>query len=210
MKVVALKDIDLRPDMASIDGDRAVIEQTAAYVKGLWSQMKTAEVYIAAGREFKNAHGHLSKNSKHDRNRIGWQKAFSKTENKFDCDRRLAEHYITIYDTFFHVGNVFPTWKLPQSLRALLALATLKLTSDQFKVAIDGGTITPHSSEADIRHLGRQLGIGTKKKAKRTKTQPLPMMPSDTAPKRERIAAAFDLLARLKLTVDDLEKEFVR
>jgi len=105
-QIAILKDVDLRPDMASIDGDRAVIEQTATYVKGLWSQMKTAEVYIAAGREFKNAHDHLSKNSRHDRNRIGWVKAFGKAENKFDCGRTTAEKYIAIFEGFFHVANM--------------------------------------------------------------------------------------------------------
>jgi len=214
MKGVALKTIDIHPDLNSIEADRMLIEQTASYVANLWPQMNTAEMYVVAGREFKNLHSHLVKNSPHDKTRIGWRRAFIKPENKFGCDRRIAESYIQIHDAFAHVGNTLPTWRLPQSWRPLHLLARLKLdekkpfTIDQIKNAVDKGDLTPHSTEADVRRAAEIAGISIPKK--KPKTRPIGAMPAKTASKRQRIEAALEILERLGLTVADLEKEVRR
>ena len=211
MNVVKLKKIDLRPDLASIDADRMLIEETASYIKNLWQQVNAAEMYIGAGREFKNLHGHLSKNSKHDKVRIGWVKAFSEQENKFGCTRQTAESYIAIHDAFFHVANAFATWRLPQSLRALHALVRLKLSADQLQACAADGSLKPDSTEADVRRLARKLKVDASRAARRRAArQPIPSMPSKAAPKKQRIEAAFDLLKKLGLTLADLEKEAPR
>jgi hypothetical protein len=54
------------------------------------------------------------------------------------CTRQTAESYIEIHDAFFHIGNVLPTWKLPQSFRGLYALAKLKLSGDQLQASVLG------------------------------------------------------------------------
>lgn len=204
MNVIKLKKLDIRPDLESIEADRMLIEQTASYVKNLWQQVNAAEMYVAAGREFKNLREHLKKNSKHDKSRIGWYRAFEKQENKFGLERRQAETYISVYEAFFHVGNMLPTWKLPQSLRALQLLARLKLSAEELEMLLAAEKIGPQTTEAEIRALKK----GSRKK--KIKKQPLETLPAENAPKRIRIEAAFALLARLGLTVDDLKKEFER
>lgn len=196
------KVIDLRPNLDSIDADRMLIAQTAAYVGNLWKQMNSAEMYIAAGREFKSLHDHLSKNSRHDKARIGWVRAFSLEENKFGCERRQAETYVAIYRAFFHVGNALPTWRLPQSLRALFALSKLDLSADHLQKLSADGSLKPTSTEADVRRIAAKLAPPPKPASKRS----ISVLPSKRAPKQQRIQAALDVLAKLGLTVADLEK----
>jgi hypothetical protein len=192
MNVVKFRKFDISPNLDSIEADRMLIEQTASYIKDLRQQINAAEMYIAHGREFKNLHGHLSKNSRHDKSRIGWYRAFSAEENKFGLSRQHAESYITIYTAFFHVANAVATWRLPQSLKALHALAKLKLTADQIQARIDNGSLTPDSTETDIRNF-----IARKK-------PPQPI--TKNTPKNQRIQAALKYLNKLGLTIADLKK----
>src|SRR5262245_48484869 len=188
--------IDLRPDLNSIEADRMLIKQAAGYINNLWQQNNAAETYIAAGREFSNLKDHLFKNSrKHDTTRIGWQKAFDPKENLFACDRRQAERYIVIYEAFFHTGNVLPVWKLPQSFRALFALAKLKLSSERLRQLSDGGAIKHDSTESEVKKIVQQKHSPKKKQ----------LLPKATAPKQQRIAAALRILKRLDLTIADLK-----
>lgn len=202
MTAAARKVIDFRPDLNSIEADRMLIGQTAAYVGNLWKQMNSAEMYIAAGREFKNLHDHLSKNSKHDKARIGWHRAFAPDENKLGCERRQAETYIAVFRAFFHLGNMLPTWKLPQSLRALFTLSKLNLSADQLQKLSADGLIKPTSTEADVKRIAAALAPSPKPASKKSTSE----LPSKRAPKQQRIQAALDVLAKLGLTVADLEK----
>lgn len=203
MRSAARKVVDLRPDLNSIDADRMLIGQTAAYVSNLWKQMNSAEMYIAAGREFKNLREHLSKNSRHDKARIGWVRAFSPEENKFGCERRTADSYILIYGAFFHVGNMLPTWKLPQGFRALVALAKLNLSADQLNQLSAVGDLRPNSTEADVKRIAEKLNSSQRKHVARR--GPL-ALPNKSAPKQERVQAALQVLAKLGLTLADLAK----
>jgi hypothetical protein len=163
VEAMTRNDEHVQPDQNAIESDRMLIENTAHCVRDLCPQMNAAALYIAVGREFDNLHEHLSKNSPHDKKRIGWKRAFSKQENKFGLSRRQAENYIAIYAAFFHCGNALPPSKLPQSLRPLLALAKLKLTTQQLQEACADGSIGPTSTEADIQAAAVRLNLVPRK-----------------------------------------------
>jgi CspA family cold shock protein len=56
---------------------------------------------------------------------------------------------------FFHVGNALPTWKLPQSLRALFALSKLGLSAAQLQKLSADGSLKPASTEADVKRIAQ-------------------------------------------------------
>jgi hypothetical protein len=88
---------------------------------------------------------------------------------------------------------------LPSSLGALLAIAKLKFTREQIEQAIADKSITTFSDASDVKKLARSLGLLLSKQQQKAKIK--------LKPKRERIAQAFELLARLGVTVDDLIEE---
>jgi len=143
----------------TIQGDRRVISEAAPVIRNLWPQIDAAKTYIAAGREFKPLRDRLSKNSRHDRTRIGWYRAFLEPEGRFGCDRRQAERCIRIFEAFGHVGHACPTSKLPSGLRALDLLAGLNLPSIQLAQYLINGTIGPNTSVRAIRKFGESLGL---------------------------------------------------
>jgi hypothetical protein len=59
---------------------------------------------------------------------------------------------------------VFATWKLPQSLRALAALAKLKLSGEQLEACVADGSLKPNSTEADMRRLAAKFKPALKDK----------------------------------------------
>ena len=205
LSVVPMKQpLDVTPDLNSIEADRMLITQAASYVNNLWQQMNAAETYIAAGKEFKNLQEHLNKNKKEDKTRIGWHRAFSKKENRFGISRQHAETYIDVFEAFFKTANMLAVSSLPQSLRPLHALAKLQLDATQLRGCINEKILGPHSTENDIKKVAEKFGLAKKKRGG-SKRQPIPTIPAKTAPKRERIEAAFELLTRLGLSLDDLE-----
>jgi hypothetical protein len=151
-----------------IQGDRRVIKEAASVIRNLWAQIDNAGVYIAAGYEFKRLHDRLSKNSRHDRKRIGWHRAFD-TE-RFECDRRTAERCIKVFNGLGHLGAIAPSSKLPQGLRALDLLAGLDLSPAVLASYLQSGTVGPNTSAKAIRKLGESLGRPQPKSHKKSKT----------------------------------------
>ncbi len=142
----------------AIQGDRRFIAETAATIRNILAGIDNAAVYITAGREFKILHDQLSKHDRHDRKRIGWVRAFLEPEGKFGVDRRTAERYIKIFEAFGQVGAIVPTCKLPQALRALDLLATLKLSPTVLARYLLDEQIGPNTTAIAIRKLGITLG----------------------------------------------------
>ncbi len=140
----------------SIQGDRRLITEMAPVIRNLWAQIDNVAVYLKAGREFEILHNRLSKNSRHDRKRIGWYRAFQ--EERFGCSRQEAEACIKIYEAFGDVANTFATSKLPQSLGALHMLARLELSPAALAQRLLSGEINPKTSVRAIRKLGESLG----------------------------------------------------
>src|SRR5258708_4218312 len=119
-----------------------------------------AAKYIAAGRQFKTVHDLLARNSRYDRNRIGWVRAFTEPEGKFGCDRRMAERCIRVFGAFGpHVGQIYPSCKLPQHFQALDLLATFDLPPKQLARYLENQTISPNISTKAVRKLGEDWGV---------------------------------------------------
>ena len=92
--------------------------------------------------------------------------------------------------------------QLPSGLSALLEIVSLKFTREQIEKAIEDKAINTFSDAGDIRSLAKKLGLlATNKDKKAAKAK------AKAKPKRERIADAFEFLAKLGLTVDDLVEE---
>jgi hypothetical protein len=183
--------VDPRPD--SIEADRLLIKHTATAVTALMSEMNSAATYIRSGGKFENLHEHLVKNNPKDKTRIGWYRAFSKDENRFGLSRRTAEAHIDIHAAFSDLGNMLPTSKLPQSLRPLHLLATLKLTTEQLVGLVDTGNIGPMSTEGDIRRIGIELGLVERK------TKPVKVEVETTKPNLIKVYDAATLEQRWAL-----------
>jgi hypothetical protein len=147
-----------------------LIRNAASRIRNLWKQVNAAAMYISAGAEFRNLHALLSKNSRHDRKRVGWYRAFNEPEGKFGCDRRTAERCIKIFEAFGDVGAFAPTWKLPQHFRALASLAALRLSAVQLGRVLFEETIGQNSTTAQVRKLGEALGLIEPKKPATKKT----------------------------------------
>jgi hypothetical protein len=163
-------------EINSIRDDRRLINEAASVIRNLWPQIDAAKTYIEAGRVFKNLHSLLTKNSRHDRTRIGWVRAWNEPEGKFGCDRRHAERCIRVFDTFGHLGHACPTWKLPSGLRALDLLATFKLPLACLSQYLLSGTIGPNTSVRAVRKFGETLGIIEPKLVSKKSAEPAPVI----------------------------------
>lgn len=159
--------------------------------------------YLTIGGRLADLHAKLKKTTpRGDNERIGWQQAFQQKhangQPKFPFGRKHAEKLIMLH-TFF-TGIAMPVKfhkQLPSALNAILAIASLKFTRQQIEKAIEEKIMTTFSDAGDVRNLAKNLGVI--KKTERLK-------PS-TVPKRERIAQAFEFLAKHQLTLDDLIEE---
>jgi hypothetical protein len=141
----------------TIQGDRQLIREAASTIRNLWPQIDAAKTHISAGREFKPLHSRLARISRYDRSRIGWVRAF--VEEDFGCTRRDAERCVRAFNTFGQAGPACPTWKMPQSLRALDLLAKLNIPLPQLAQYLQSGTIGPNTSVRAIHKLGQSLGL---------------------------------------------------
>lgn len=196
-----IMEVPMAPNLNDIEGDRFLIGQTAHHLeKHVWDRMNAADCYIRAGAELALLHKHLSKNSRSDKTRIGWKKAFTASENKFGFSRQQAEKYIIISKVFSHGATVVAPSKLPQSLNALLALAKSEMPTQTIQSCIVDHSIKPTSTASEINKLAIKLGLLKKPTPRKTGTAI-----TKDAPKRQRIKAALDFLAGLNLTIDDLE-----
>lgn len=166
----------VRPD--GIAWDRQQIAQTAKRIEMLDEHCNAVETYIEKGGEFADLHTKLAKNSPKDRNCIGWYRTFEdRAENKFGHQRRTAEGFIAIHAAFFHLGNMLPTSKLPQSFRPLLALA--RLLAGNLEVArlqrwIADGSIAPTTTEGAIKALAKQVGLSSPRSSQKKGTEEAP------------------------------------
>lgn len=159
--------------------------------------------YLTVGKALSELHGKLKKTTpRGDNEHVGWQKAFKQMREDgrpvFPFGRLIAERYIKVSE-FFAVTVVTAKLhkQLPSSLRALTAIVDLKLSRAQIEKAIEDKTITTFAQASDIKRLAKHLGLIHPKEKAAVKA----------APKRERIARAFELLAKLGVTVDDLIEE---
>jgi hypothetical protein len=128
------------------------------------------EKFIAIGGVFRELRDHLGKRSRHDKEHLGWHRTFSGPErhSRFGCDRRVAEKAIRIFETFRHVGEIFPTCALPSSFSALASLAALNLTSAQLVRYVTAKKIGPNTTEREVTKLGIDLGL-IKPRSKKSK-----------------------------------------
>lgn len=164
--------------------------------------------YLSIGKALSELHGKLKKTtSRGDNEHVGWREAFKQTREDgrlvFPFGRVTAEKHIKV-SVFFApmaMGIKFQRC-LPSSLGALLTIVDLKLSRAQIEKAIDDKAITTFSQAPDIRRLAKQIGL-----IKATTRKPKNKTKAETVPKRERIAAAFELLAKLGVTLDDLIAE---
>lgn len=158
--------------------------------------------YLTVGKALDELHCKLTKTSPHgDNEHIGWQQAFKQIREDgkpvFPFGRKTAEKYIKV--SKFLTGIAIPVRAqsvLPSTLNALVTMVDLKLTRAQLEKAIQDKNITTFSQANDIKRLAKQLGLILKEKAT-----------IKAKPKRERIAKAFELLAKLGVTLDDLIEE---
>jgi hypothetical protein len=174
----------VRPD--GIEWDRQQIRQTAKRIEILDARCNAVETHIAKGAEFAGLHQKLAKNKASDKAHIGWKRAFEPEENKFGLSRKHADGFITIHTAFARRGNAFPPSRLPQSFRALLALARL-LAREEREIEqlldnwINDGSIGPTTTEAEVKALARQAGLLGEKKPTPPKQPEPPTNPFDVA-----------------------------
>jgi len=192
----------------TIQGDRQLITEMAPVIRNLWARIDNAQVYIEAGRKFEPLHDRLSKNSCHDRKRIGWYRAFQ--EERFGCSRQDAEACIKIYRAFGNVANAFATSKLPQTLGALHMLARLELSPAVLARRLLREEITPKTSVRAIRKLGESIGRFDPKSASEKSQKSLPTWAGMTAAERLQVLTGAKAHEILKVcepaVVADLEK----
>lgn len=159
--------------------------------------------YLTVGKALSELQVKLKKTTpRGDNEHVGWLQAFRQTREDgrpvFPFGRKTAEKYIKVSE--FFSGTMVPLRfhkQLPSSIRALVAIVDLKLSHAQIEKAIKDKTITIFTQANDIKKLAKQLGLI------HTKDKPT----IKAKPKRERIAQAFELLAKLGVTLDDLIEE---
>lgn len=159
--------------------------------------------YLTVGKALSDLHGKLKKTAPHgDNEHVGWVQAFRQTREDgkpvFPFARKTAEKYIKVSE--FLSGTAMPSKvqrSLPSSLGALVIIVDLKLSRTQIEKAIEDKSISTFTQANDIKKLAKQLGLVPTKDKTAVKAKP----------KRERIAKAFELLAKLGVTVDDLVAE---
>lgn len=164
--------------------------------------------YLTVGKALADLRRRLKKTTpRGDNEHVGWKQAFKQTREDgrqvFPFGRMTAEKYIIITE-FFEAIAIAPKIhkQLPSALNALVAIVNLKLSRAQIEKAIEDKTITTFTQANDVRRLAKQLGlVHPKNKAAINKAT------IKATPKRERIARAFELLAKLGVTVDDLIEE---
>ena len=116
----------------------------------------------------------------------------------FPFGRMTAEKHIKVSEFFGAIAIASKIQRsLPSALNALVTIADLKLSRAQIEKAIADKTISTFTQANDIKRLAKQLGLIHPKDKPTIKAKP----------KRERIAQAFELLAKLGVTLDDLLEE---
>jgi hypothetical protein len=159
--------------------------------------------YLTVGKALDELHSKLTKTTpRGDNEHIGWKKAFKQLREDgrpvFPFGQKQAQRYIKA-SKFLRDTPVSPKILkcLPSSLRALIAIIDFKFSRAQIEKAVEQKTITTFTETSHIRKLAKQLGL----------LQPEDKTVTKTKPKRDRIARAFELLAKLGVTLDDLIEE---
>lgn len=159
--------------------------------------------YLTVGKALSELHHKLKKTTpRGDNEHVGWVQAFKQAREDgkpvFPFGRMTAEKYIKV-SGFFGAMAIAPKVKasLPSSLGALVIMVDLKLSHAQIEKAIQDKNITTFTQANDIKKLAKELGLIDAKGKTAIKAKP----------KRERIAKAFELLAKLGVTLDDLIEE---
>jgi hypothetical protein len=168
-----------------IEWDRQQIRQCARRLEVIGASCNAVETCIEKGAEFAALHEKLTKNKPNDKTRIGWKRAFERTENKFGMSRKYADGFIAIHKAFAHRGNMLPLSRLPQSIRPLVALAKLMVRNhddeqpqdclkvEQLEKWTTDELITPTTSEGEIKALAKEAGLLKPGKAsKKSSTNP--------------------------------------
>ena len=160
--------------------------------------------YLTMGKRLADLRGKLKKMTpRGDNEHIGWVEAFKQKrpdgQPLFPFQRVTADKYISAYE-FFDATALTPKIhkQLPSSLGALMQIIAFKFTRAQLEKAIDDKLLNTFSGASDVRNLAQKLGLVIKEVQVKTK-------PKES--KRERIAKAFEILAKLDLTLDDLIEE---
>jgi hypothetical protein len=184
--------LDLRLD--TLEAERMAIGQCAKYIRRRIEGLQAGEAWISCGEHLARLKQNLVKETpRGDNEHIGWNKAFELGE--FPFGRIYADRLIKVYE--FFKDTTVPLKNLPATVYALLAIASVKFSKEQLEQAMADGMISPGTTEKEIIALARKFKL-VKTKAKK-KIDALSL-----APKRERIAAVWELMARLKLTIKDL------
>jgi hypothetical protein len=207
--LVAVKDED-------VSDDAVAIRQIAGYCRSRAAGIEAAIAWISIGQQLAPLRERLKKTSRGDNEKIGWEQAFEQMQpngkKEFPFSYRRANDYITVAQ-FMAEQAVPPKIQrhLPASFKGLLTIIERKFTREQIEAAIDGGAINPSSESDDINKLANELGLPKKKPSgkRRSPKEERPAFKLDAkAPKRERLAAIFEEMCRLKITLEDLQAEF--
>jgi hypothetical protein len=196
----SLKIISATPE--TLEHDKAHVVFIAGKIRARLAKADIAQTWIAIGRELAGTRTELTKSSKADATRLGWKKSFEL--KLWPMSRQTAEQLISIH-TFIGANSV-STNNLPTSWGTLYLITVIfKSAPEKLVECLADGRIRPLSTRADVLALGVELGLRKPRAKPKPKGQRVEV-PLQTAPKRERIEALWEIMAKLGLKWSDLEK----
>ena len=195
------------------DSRWAIVASTGEAVEKALREMNAAEKWITIGgalagmkKELARVHGGDRRSKKvKDDNRPTWEKAFQ--GRRFPFDQTKADRLVTI-NSFFKSpnGQLENATYLPTSWRTLYELAFgFKDHQNLFREAMRASKISRTMTREEAKRVVKSMVHGKgdneppKTKEKRWRT---PV--AATASKKDRLAAAFECIAYLKLNLEDL------
>jgi hypothetical protein len=195
-----LKIVSATPE--TLEHDKAHIVFISGKIRARLEKADMAQTWIEVGRELAGVKTDLTKSIKTDTTRLGWLRSFEL--NLWPISRSTAEHLISIYE-FFSDSNTI-TENLPAVWDTLYTVSVVfKSAPDKLMECLADGRIRPLSTRADVLALGVALGLRKPRAKSKPKGQRVEV-PLQTAPKRERIEALWEIMAKLGLKWSDLEK----
>jgi len=185
--------------------DRTLIQECAEAVK-LALMSNAVRAILEAGEQLKNLYDRLAKRNRYDNTHLGWKQAFTLKPNPFPFNRCTADRLILIYK-FFADWDATPLEALPCHHPALWVLALYYKDPKLIAKLVAEGKIHPLIGKTALYRMGREVGVVT---TEGTGYRNLHCsMSSDllAASKAERVAAILEAMAKLKVTLDDLDDD---